>query len=1016
MTLNSPATGLVGVAASGTVQNTGTVSQSWTLASMPSATITPSSGTTAAGSSAAFTITAATAGSYSVSLTNSSGGSVVGSPDSLVISAAGASDLINLDYDAQTPEQISIYCPTMRAPAAGTRIQVRYRLTGDATWLNAHELIWIDPAHSPTPAAYLGHAAVESAFAGTIFDLTPGSAYDVELTIQEPSLADVVVTGTHSTRALPAASGAANKTANSAGTIATQCAGLNPGDVLEIANGIYTLSGLQLTRSGSAGNPIYIRGQSQAGVILTDTTGSVIQINEASHIIIENMTIRGAETDHGTDTANYSDGVRFWGGRAAPQTNITLRNLIIEGCDQGIVAAKAVNGLLAYNNTLTGTSAWDRAYTPNPLHPDLYPNYAWSKDGIRIPGLGNCAWSNTVQGYGDAFAVDAAAYSAAVYFYRNHVPYTCDDGMECDYIQRGGLYDNWFGNSATGISGDLVYGGPMFVFRNVFINVIRQPLKLTSSSHGLLYYNNTMLHAPEAAAFPNAVYDSAHWYQAYAPGQWRFAYRNNIFVGRGTRGSRLLYWASELDHAAWTHNAWYPNDSVAWSVPYANVAAARAGLPAITTIFGAGQRFTDDVICASNPWDGTVTLGTDFTTQFTGTPPTVDLSLAAGVAKNTGIAVPGITTGYSGAAPDMGAVIEGRPLVTYGASEYGVLGAAAASLTAGSWLEITSSTNAASLTDTDPISAIALSHFESYFSSGTYYFMTNWPGNATWDPVTKRILLVGAAQGLASETPAGAHTKVMRLDVTTGQFSSQWNPVNQNVTHVYDANSTIPLGGYIYRRDYASAGFWKMDLATNVWSSAGTLTGTGFSSVGDVPSLEVHPTLGASGSIIQIGQNGKVGRVDIASGTRSTVSASLSGVASNWCPVCSYHPGIDAVVMGGGNTGSSLYTLDNAGTVTLLTASLPAGISEIGPTVGSVLSPDPQGRAYAWLFDTRASMTRKLWRLNLTTGAWTDMGALPATFGANEAACIACIPELGVLVALDGGSRTNSKVWLYRPA
>lgn len=90
LTLNGPTSGVVGSGAAGSVQNPGAVSQSWTLAASPSATITPSSGTTAAGGSTAFTVTAASAGSYSISLTNTSGGAVVGSPDVLTVTLPAA--------------------------------------------------------------------------------------------------------------------------------------------------------------------------------------------------------------------------------------------------------------------------------------------------------------------------------------------------------------------------------------------------------------------------------------------------------------------------------------------------------------------------------------------------------------------------------------------------------------------------------------------------------------------------------------------------------------------------------------------------------------------------------------------------------------------------------------------------------------------------------------------------------------------------------------------------------------
>lgn len=86
LTLDGPATGATGVAASGTVQNTGALSQNWTLAVSAGAVVSPTSGTTAAGTSTDFTVTSSADGSYTVTLTNTSGGTVAGSPDTYVSS------------------------------------------------------------------------------------------------------------------------------------------------------------------------------------------------------------------------------------------------------------------------------------------------------------------------------------------------------------------------------------------------------------------------------------------------------------------------------------------------------------------------------------------------------------------------------------------------------------------------------------------------------------------------------------------------------------------------------------------------------------------------------------------------------------------------------------------------------------------------------------------------------------------------------------------------------------------
>jgi hypothetical protein len=72
----------------------------------------------------------------------------------------------------------------------------------------------------------------------------------------------------------------------------------------------------------------------------------------------------------------------------------------------------------------------------------------------------------------------------------------------------------------------------------------------------------------------------------------------------------------------------------------------------------------NDNITQPDPWTTTVTLGPNSLTEVlaTHTP-----ALAAGTApKNSGVAIPNITDGFSGAAPDRGAIIGGRDLATYG--------------------------------------------------------------------------------------------------------------------------------------------------------------------------------------------------------------------------------------------------------------------------------------------------------------------------------------------------------------
>jgi hypothetical protein len=150
-----------------------------------------------------------------------------------------------------------------------------------------------------------------------------------------------------------------------------------------------------------------------------------------------------------------------------------------------------------------------------------------------------------------------------------------------------------------------------------------------------------------------------------------FSYRNNIVVYRGTSGQTLAFEATGHDPMDFTHNAWFPNGKVWWSnsgTSYASVsdAIAGAGQVASVPLFGtATRRHQFDVLTTSEPFTPAIVLGSDHLTRVV---PLQIPALADGAAmRNAGVAIPNITDGHSGAAPDMGAIIGGRQAVSYGA-------------------------------------------------------------------------------------------------------------------------------------------------------------------------------------------------------------------------------------------------------------------------------------------------------------------------------------------------------------
>jgi hypothetical protein len=553
---------------------------------------------------------------------------------------------LTLRFEEATPEQIGIYAVVGSAIAADSRVTLRYKRRTETTWLTGHPLLRINPAWVASGAP---QQPVDG-FAGSIFDLEPGTDYDVEITLTlAGGTTQATATQVASTRALPGSAPAATVTATPSDDLQAKLAALRAGDVLELADGTYDVDDLYLEVSGTQAMPIYVRGRSRAGVVIRDTTGHVFQFREAAHVVLENLTIEGSGVDSGTNASSV--GIHFYDG--ATQKYVTVRDIDARGVDQGIIGYGSLQGILVYHSSLRGNNVWTQ--------PVIESNQTWNDDGITLPGLGNCAFENTLYGFGDSFAVRDGTHSAAVHFYRNRVAMTGDDTFEADYSTRNiSFYDNWIDNASTLLSLDPLWGGPLFCFRNIIVNTVRGPFKLNNTNSGFMVYNNTIVRTEGTTDWG--------WVQ-FNNGELRnYSFRNNVLVYRGG-GNLLAIESGGNEPIDFTNNAWFPDKSVWWTNSggsFDSIATARAGVPETNPLFGASRKRHDgDVITVSDPFTAAVTLGADHLTEITtATAP----ALAPGSSpKNSGVSIPNVTDGFSGNAPDMGAVIEGRAAPNRGA-------------------------------------------------------------------------------------------------------------------------------------------------------------------------------------------------------------------------------------------------------------------------------------------------------------------------------------------------------------
>lgn len=605
---------------------------------------------------------AASTSSHTLVVTDS-----VGSDESLSfdidIQSGGSLDIGTVTQEAETLEQIAIRAPVTGSVPQATTADVRYKLTSSSTWIDGHPLYRIQPSSTNVPAI----GTVSDEFAWTIIGLEQGETYDVEITFDDGTTTDVR-DHQFTTRSLPGSSGSATVTVSNIANLQTEIDNASPGDVIEISDGTYTLSTrIDIQKDGTVANPIVIRGESRDGVVIQKSSGGGFRFTpgDSSNIILENFTFEGSGVDSGVSTSSYFLDTFS----SSTTTNITVRQITCTGVDRFIDVFANANGWNVYNNEITGNNLWQ--VTPTNY---LESNITWNDAGIKLPGDANCAFNNTITAFGDTFSVASHSGSSVVgtgsniHFYRNDIYNSIDDPFEVDYGQRNiTIYDNRITNGAVFTSLDPLYGGPLIFARNVIINPYRNTLhKWNSTNSGHFIYNNTSVATNGSVDIAGESGASA-WLQFNNGAQQYFGYRNNLVIYNGDGDRAIWLENTGYDNLDWVKNGWNhdPGQLVFDDSNYTTIANLVANTPSSTPIFSsATTQVEGDFVVEDDPFSTSVVLGTNSRTEIT-TEYIPELS-STSVAKNAGDAINNITDGYSGAAPDIGAIIEGRAVPSYG--------------------------------------------------------------------------------------------------------------------------------------------------------------------------------------------------------------------------------------------------------------------------------------------------------------------------------------------------------------
>lgn len=334
---------------------------------------------------------------------------------------------------------------------------IDYRLAGFSTWSQGLPLLRVHPeltSGETTPGQY-GLPVPAEQFAGSLFRLAPNTDYEIRITVTDPDGGDRVQALNATTRRIPRSEPAVPRIVAVTNTTELNSAisTAQAGDVIELAAGTYS-GPITISADGTESNPIIVRGASAESVTINATGASYGVTIWGSHVYLEHVTVTGS----------------VWGARSYDTEGVVIRNSRFTNVNRGIYAQSGTNrNFYICDNVLEGRHAWPTV-----------DSSTWNDEGIAISGEGHTVCFNTLSGFGDALGLahDTSIPNVAIDFYGNEVLWTGDDGLELDFAHRNvRAFENRITNAAMGVSLQPVWGGPVYIFKNVFMNLVASAYK-----------------------------------------------------------------------------------------------------------------------------------------------------------------------------------------------------------------------------------------------------------------------------------------------------------------------------------------------------------------------------------------------------------------------------------------------------------------------------------------------------------------------------------------------------------
>ncbi len=584
-------------------------------------------------------------------------------------------------------------------------VTVQFRKVGESSWRQALPLVRIGGENVYRRQEHLDYT-VPDGFAGSILNLKAGKEYECQFLLTDPDGAsgEVAHTVRVKTRSEPQPSkegrtlhvygpnyeGQRQEPSFTSLLQAYYGAGLGdwnvvwerraqPGDTILMHAGLYKSDRLNyvdpqmtpfdgtmsLTLKGTPDKPITIKSAGD-GEVIFDGAGNhrLFDVMASKYHIFDGLTIRN------TDVAIFAGQKEVLGA-----VGLAVKNCRFENVGFGVWTEYAGSSdfYIADNLFLGRDDRFRLIGWTGPLWASAGPygsHLLTSYYAIKVYGPGHVIAHNSIAYFHDGIGIstygtppeDPDQQASSIDIYNNDLHMLNDDFVETD----GGVHNvrvmNNRGINAAhgGYTAQPVFGGPVYFIGNLLYHVPSGvAFKFSAKPAGLFVYHNTII-GEQVIRDPSS----------------NMHFRNNLFLGRDTPGRGIMTWANATDAYSSDYNGFRPNKGVAeqytWLGPKAGqrwyepkpedwkIFATLAEFQAATKQESHGLEvdFDDfEELAPPNPAHRHVVYhAMDLKFRLKRTSKAVD----------AGVLIPTVNDGFSGRAPDLGALEVGNPEPKYG--------------------------------------------------------------------------------------------------------------------------------------------------------------------------------------------------------------------------------------------------------------------------------------------------------------------------------------------------------------